>query len=191
MLRPSLRALQALGNRVPGWRRPLLLTVLSLVFAVAAIGAAVVTLWRGGGAASGLAVALVLVSAMLSYRVRQIAGRYALAAAQRGTLLRLLGRLAPLEVRVVAVNDPDAVHYASRLRSVLDEARWPVAGVFKCKDGEERTGVTLAVRNVLAPPDEALALLNTLRRLGLPTAWGQKPDLAGDRSIEILIGRLQ
>ena len=48
--------------------------------------------------------------------------------------------------------------------------------------------VTLAVRNVVAPPGEALALMNTLRRIGIPATWGHEPGLTGDRVIEVQVG---
>jgi hypothetical protein len=51
--------------------------------------------------------------------------------------------------------------------------------------------VTLMVRNVLTPPAEAVALMETLRRTGALAVWGHKPDLPDDRRIEIRIGYLQ
>ena len=97
-----------------------------------------------------------------------------LAGGQRQTLLQTLGRLAPLEVRVSAVNEQEAIHYARELRNAMTEARWPVTGVFKCHRDAGATGVTLAVRNVVAPPGEAIALMNTLRRIGIPANWGSR-----------------
>ena len=87
-----------------------------------------------------------------------------------------------------AVNEQEAIHYARELRDALAEARWPVTGVFKCHRDAGATGVTLAVRNVVAPPGEAIALMNTLRRIGIPANWHHEPGLSGDRIIEVRIG---
>jgi hypothetical protein len=89
------------------------------------------------------------------------------------------------------VNEPDAIAYARGLRDVMQEARWPAMGVFRCNGGTDGTGVTLVVRNVLTPPIEAVALIETLRRTGALAVWGHKPDLPDDRQIEIRIGRLR
>jgi hypothetical protein len=107
---------------------------------------------------------------------------------QRRALLQALGPLPSLAVRVSAVNEQEAIHYARELRDALAEARWPVTGVFKCHRDAGATGVTLAVRNVVAPPGEAIALMNTLRRIGIPANWHHEPGLSGDRIIEVRIG---
>ncbi len=107
---------------------------------------------------------------------------------QRRALLQALGSLPSLPVRVSAVNEQEAIHYARELRDALAEARWPVTGVFKCHRDAGATGVTLAVRNVVAPPGEAIALMNTLRRIGIPANWHHEPGLSGDRIIEVRIG---
>jgi hypothetical protein len=190
MVRPYTPLPLALGNRVPAWQHPRFLAALGVALAVAAVVAAVVGVERAG-AANGLAIVLVLVSAVASYRAVRLAGRYELGMLQRGALLRCLGRLEPLEVRVSAVNEPEAIHYARGLRDVMHEAHWPASGVFRCNGGLNGTGVTLAVRNVVAPPTEALILMDTLRRTGAPAVWGHQPDLADDRRIEVRIGRLR
>jgi hypothetical protein len=51
--------------------------------------------------------------------------------------------------------------------------------------------VTLAVRNVVAPPEEAIVLMNTLRRIGVPVTWEHRPELTGDHVVEVLVGRLR
>jgi hypothetical protein len=168
--------------------RPQLVTVVSIAFCVAAVGMAVVGSGRRGVATS-VAVVLVLIGAALSVLGLWVARPRGLAAGQRRTLLRTLGRLTPLEVRVSAIDEGEAIHYARELRNVMTEAQWPVTGVFKSPDGGNGTGVTLAVRNVVTPPVEAIALMNTLRRVGVPATWEHKPELAGDRTIEVLVGR--
>jgi hypothetical protein len=178
------------GSRLPAWQHPRLLAALGVTLAVATVVAAVVGT-RRGGVANALAMVLVLASAAASYRAVRLAGRYELGVVQRGALLRCLARLEPLEVRVSAVNQPDAIHYARRLRDVLQEAHWPASGIFRCDGGVDGAGVTLAVRNVVVPPAEALALMDTLRRAGAPAVWGHKPDLADDRCIEVRVGRLR
>jgi hypothetical protein len=180
----------ALGSRVPAWQHPRLLAALGVALAVAAVVAAVVGSQRGG-LANGLAIGLVLASVVASYRAVRLAGRYELGMVQRGALLRCLTRLEPLEVRVSAVNQPDAIQYARRLRDVLHEAQWPATGVYRCNGGVDGTGLTVAVRNVVAPQAEALALMDTLRRAGAPAVWGHKPGLADDRRIEVRVGRLR
>jgi len=171
-------------------RRPRLVVVLSIVFSVTAAGTAVIGSERSGVA--GLAaIVLVLIGAALSVLGWRILRPRGLAAGQRRTLLQTLGRLTPLEVRVLAVDEREAIRYAHELRNVMTEARWPVTGVFKSEYGGNGTGVTLAVRNVVAPPGEAITLMNALRRVGVPATWEHKPQLEGDRTIEVLIGRLR
>jgi hypothetical protein len=169
-------------------RRPRLVMVLSIALSVAAIGTAVVGSGRSR-VANTIAVVLVLIGATLSVLGWRMSWARGLAARQRRMLLQTLGRLTPLEVRVSAVDEQEAILYARELRSVMTEARWPVTGVFKSPHAGNGTGVTLAVRNVVTPPGEAIALMNTLRRAGVPATWEHKPELAGDRTIEVLVGR--
>ena len=171
-------------------RRPRLVIGLSIVFSVTAVGTAVIGAQRSGVA--GLAaIVLVLSGAALSVLGWRILRPRGLGAGQRRTLLQTLGRLTPLEVRVLAVDEREAIRYARELRNVMTEARWPVTGVFKSEYGGNGTGVTLAVRNVVAPPGEAITLMNALRRVGVPATWEHKPQLERDRTIEVLIGRLR
>jgi hypothetical protein len=163
--------------------------VLSIVFSVTAVGTAVMGS-EGSGVASPVAIVLVLFGAALSVLGWRISRSRGLAAGQRRMLLQTLGRLTPLEVRVLAVDEHEAIRYARELRNVMTEARWPVTGVFKSEYGGNGTGVTLAVRNVVAPPGEAIILMNALRRVGVPATWKHKPELERDRTIEVLIGRL-
>jgi hypothetical protein len=170
-------------------KAPRTLVGLSLLLAVAAAGAAGVGVWHGG-AANIVAAVLWLASGMLSYRARTISRRCPIDPTQRGKLRERLCGLDPLEVRVSAVNEPDSIRYARELRNVIQEAAWPTTGVFKRNGGEERTGVALAVRNIVAPPGEAIILVNTLRRIGTQVTWAHKPTLSHDRTIEIQVGRL-
>ena len=170
-------------------RVPRRLVALSVVFAVAAAGAAAVGAWRGG-LVHVVAGGLWFVSGALAVRARSISRRCPLGVAQRGALLGRLSGLTPLEVRVSAVDAPDSIRYARELRNVIGEAAWPVAGVYKCRGGEDMAGVALAVRNILAPPGEAIMLLDTFRRVGIRIAWAHKPALGDDRTIEIQVGQL-
>ena len=171
-------------------QRPRLVLVLSIVFSVTAVGTAVIGSGRSR-VATVIAIVLVLMGAGLSVLGWRISRARGLAAGQRRTLLQTLGRLTPLEVRVLAVDEREAIRYARELRNVMTEAHWPVTGVLKSEYGGNGTGVTLAVRNVVAPPGEAIALMNALRRVGVPATWQHKPELEGDRIIEVLIGRFR
>ncbi len=169
-------------------QRPRLVLVLSIVCSITAVGTAVIGL-GGSGVARPVAIVLVLVGAALSVLGWTISRSRGLAGRQRRTLLQTLGRLTPLEVRVLAVDEREAIRYARDLRNVMTEARWPVTGVFKSEYGGNGTGVTLAVRNVIAPPGEAITLMNALRRIGVPATWEHKPELERDRTIEVVVGR--
>jgi len=169
-------------------RRPRLVLVLSIVFSATAVVTAAIDSGRSG-VAGPVAIVLVLIGAALSVLGWRISRSGGLAAGQRRALLQTLGRLTPLEVRVLAVDEREAIGYARELRNVMMEARWPVTGVFKSEHGGNGTGVTLAVRNVVAPPREAITLMNALRRVGVPATWEHKPELERDRTIEVLVGR--
>ncbi len=171
-------------------QHPRLVPVLSIAFSVAAVGTAVVGL-EGSGVANAVAVVLLLVGAALSVLGWRVSRPRRLAAGQRKALLEMLGRLTPLEVRVSAVDEDEAIGYAHQLQNAMTEAHWPVSGVFKSQCGGHEPGVMLAVRNVVAPPGEAITLMNTLRRIGVPATWEHKPTLAGDRTIEVLVGPLR
>ena len=180
----KLRPWQALRSRGAS---PLFLVTIGLVLAVAAAGASALGL-QHGGVVNVVAAALWLLSGALSLRARVLARRRPLGPRQRGTLLERLCKLEPLEVRVSAVNQAAAVRYARELRNVMHAAAWPATGVYKRADAP--AGVALAVRNIVAPPGEAVVLLDTLRRLGTPVVWAHKPELSDNRTIEILVGRL-
>jgi hypothetical protein len=72
----------------------------------------------------------------------------------------------------------------------MHAAAWPASGVFKWGEDDAPAGVAVAVRNIVAPPGEAVVLLDTLRRLGTPVVWAHKPELSDNRTIEIQVGRL-
>jgi hypothetical protein len=169
---------------------PRRLVGLSLAFAVAAAYAAAVG-WRGGDFEVHVAAGLLwLVSGALACRARTISRRCPLGAARREALLGKLCGLTPLEVRVSAVNAPESIRYARELRNVVAEADWPVVGVYKRRGDDEAAGVALAVRNILAPPGEAIMLVDTLRRVGIRIVWAHKPALGDDRTVEIQVGQL-
>jgi hypothetical protein len=182
----KLRSWHALRSRGSS---PRFLVVIALGLALAAAAASVLGLQRGG-AANVVAAALWLLSGALSVRARVLARRRPLGPRQRGTLLERLCQLEPLEVRVSAVNQAAAVRYARDLRNVMHAAAWPASGVYKRAEADAPAGVALAVRNIVAPPGEAVVLLDTLRRLGTPVVWAHKPELSDNRTIEILVGRL-
>jgi hypothetical protein len=168
---------------------PGLLMALSVTCSLTAVGLAVV----GGGdrRADAAAIVLVLLGSLLGMQVWRIAGRPGLRARQRVTLLQALGRMQPLQVKVSAVNRRVAVRYARDLRAVMRDANWPVTGVFKTPGDPTMRGVSVAVRNVVAPSGEAMALMNSLRRIGLPATWDHKPELPDDRTVELVVGRLR
>lgn len=144
------------------------------------------TLWpRAGDGAAGP-----LIRWSLPLRAWAIRRRCPLGPKQRGTLRERLCGLEPLEVRVSAVNKRGSIRYARELRNLMHEAAWPATGVFKSPGDGECAGVALAVRNIVAPPGEAIVLLNALRRLGTRVVWAHKPTLPHDRTIEIEVGRL-
>jgi hypothetical protein len=166
-----------------------LLTVASIGFSVAAVVVAAI----GGGhsaAANVTAVVLVLIGAGLSVLGSRLTRSRVLGPGQRRTLVQMLGRVPALEVRVSSVDERESIRYARELRNVMTEARWPVTGVFRHQSAGNGRGVVLAVRNVVAPPSEAITLMNTLRRVGVPATWEHRPELAGDRVIEVLVGRI-
>jgi hypothetical protein len=168
-------------------QHPRLVLAMSIAFSLAA--AVVVAVGSGRSRVAHVtAIGFVLIGFALNVVGGRISRSRRLDAGQRQTLLQTLGRLAPLEVRVSAVNERDAIRYARELRNAMTEARWPVAGVFKCRGDADAAGVTVAVRNVVAPPGEAIALIDTLRRIGIPANWGHKPGLTGDRIIEVRVG---
>jgi hypothetical protein len=182
----------------PLWRRllrtlrshPRLVTLASIAFSLAAVGVAVVGA-RGRGVASAVAVVLMLIGVALSVLGWWMTRPRGLGAVPRRVLIETLGRLAPLDVKVSAVDEPEAIRYARELTAVLIDAHWTVTGVFKCPYDGNGAGVALAVRNVLAPPTEAITLVNTLRRVGVRATWEHKPSLPEDRTIEVLVRRLR
>jgi hypothetical protein len=172
---------------LPQYVRPLMLASIGvsvLAVAIAVIGA------ERSSLASAAAVVLVLIGAGLSVLGAWLSRARALGPGQHRTLVQTLVRVTPLEVRVSAVDERESIHYARQLRNAMTEAHWPVTGVFRYQSGGSRSGVVLAVRNVVAPPDEAITLMNTLRRVGVPAMWEHRPDLAGERVVEVLVDRL-
>jgi hypothetical protein len=176
------RVLRALPQHVR------LVMLASIAFSVVAVLVAAL----GGSADANLtAVVLVLIGAGLSVLGSRLSRSRALGPGQRRTLVQVLGRVTPLEVRVSSVDERESIRYARELRNVMTEARWPVTGVFRHQSAGNGTGVVLAVRNVVAPPGEAITLMNTLRRVGVPATWEHRPELADDHVIEVLVGRLR
>jgi hypothetical protein len=166
---------------------PRLVMAMGIVCFAAAVAVVAISSGRSR-IALAVAIGFVAIGVALNIAGRRMSRPRRLAIEQRQTLLQTLGRLAPLEVRVSAVNEREAIRYARELRNAMTEAHWPVAGVFKRHREASGAGVTLAVRNVVAPPGEALALMNTLRRIGIPATWGHEPGLTGDRVIEVQVG---
>jgi hypothetical protein len=171
-------------------QHPQLPMLVSIAFSVTAVATAVVGAGRSR-IANAVAVVLVLIGAGLSVLGSRMSSSRRLGPEQRLILLQALGRVTPIEVRVSAVDERDSIRYARELRNVMTEARWPVTGVFKHESPHDATGVTLAVRNVVAPPEQAIVLMNTLRRIGVPVTWEHRPELTGDHVVEVLVGRLR
>jgi hypothetical protein len=169
-------------------RSPRLVMLLSVACSLAAMVTAVIGARRGGHV-SVVPIILVSLGAGLSALGLRLARPRRLRPKQRQALLQALGRTAPVEVRVAAVSDPEAVRYARELRNAMNAAHWPAMGIFKCNGDAPGPGVTVAVRNVVTPPAEAITLMNALRRIGVPAIWQHKPQLTADHTIEVLVGR--
>lgn len=156
--------------------------ICAIIAAVAAIGGSF------GSPLLGVSSAiLTLAGFALSYRVWQLSVRRRLYPAQRGILLRDLSRIAPIDVRVSAVDEAEPRAYAQQLLDVFVEAGCKAEGVFVDRTNAANVGVFLAIKGD-TPPDEARLLLNALIRVGVDARESRKAGLPNNRTVEILVG---
>jgi hypothetical protein len=108
---------------------------------------------------------------------------------QRARLLDVLSELPPVDIRVAAVADADAVHYARELLDVLRDASWPAHGVYRHDAPVEDSGVFLAVNDGEHVPAHAATLLEALRGVGVMAMESVNAELTEPQQVELLVGR--
>ena len=136
------------------------------------------------------AAALALLTAILGYRAYERSTHRRLGRIQREHLVLRLRQLpAPIEFRVVAVPDDEAVHFAQELLDVFVEGGWPAHGVYRALPANvASTGLFVAVQDGNYPSEEERRLLLTLSEFGMYAVKSTSPKLTHPKAIELLVG---
>ena len=163
-------------------------TLLQSAVIAAALALAVGIVGLGRHPWFGVAAGLLGVAAVLmGLRGWQLQGHRRLDRVQHAQLRRHLAGLPPIDVRIHAPPDAEAIAYARAFLALFREAGWPVKGVYR--SAEAAAGVYLGVHPTpTGPPDEATYLRTVLGRAGINVveymSYEQRPHAA----VELLIG---
>src|SRR3989442_14661955 len=134
---------------------PRFLLIACVASAVFSAALALAAIWDHPGYNVAAAV-LALLTALLAYRAFERSTHRRLGRIQREHLVLRLRQLpAPIELRVVAVPDDEAVRFAQELLDVFVEAGWPAQGVYRALPANiASTGLFVAVGGRNLPLEE-------------------------------------
>ena len=160
----------------------------SFAAAVASAGAGLAAIWDHAGYNVGAAL-LALLSPLLAWRAWNLTRHRRLEGIQRSQLVLRLRQLPPVDLRIVAVPDREAVSFARQLRDAFVEAGWPATGVYRALPAHTgRTGLFLSVRDPSASPPSAEYLLLALGEFGLQAVRAASAQLSDANALELLVG---
>ena len=167
---------------------PRYLILASFAAAIASAGAGLAAIWDHAGYNVGAGL-LALLSPLLAWRAWNLSRHRRLEGIQRSQLVLRLRQLPPVDLRIVAVPDAEAVSFARQLRDAFLEAGWPATGVYRATPPQAgRTGLFLAVRDTNAPPASAQYLLLALGEFGLQAVRSASSKLPSANALELLVG---
>src|SRR3989442_617451 len=134
---------------------PRFLLIACVASAVFSAALALAAIWDHPGYNVAAAV-LALLTALLAYRAFERSTHRRLGRIQREHLVLRLRQLpAPIEFRVVAVPDDEAVRFAQELLEVFVEGGWPAHGVYRALPATvASTGLFVAVQDGNYPSKE-------------------------------------
>src|SRR5207249_11712605 len=135
------------------------------------------------------AAALALLTAILGYRAYGRSTHRRLGRIQREHLVLRLRQLpAPIEFRVVAVPDDEAVRFAQELLEVFVEGGWPAHGVYRALPANvASTGLFVAVQDGNFPSEAEPRLLLMLSEFGMYAVKSTSPKLTHPKALELLV----
>jgi hypothetical protein len=161
----------------------------SAVAAVLSAALGVAAIWGHAGY-NVAAAALALLTAALGYRAYERSAHRRLGRIQREHLVLRLRQLpAPIEFRVVAVPDDEAVRFAHELLHAFVEGGWPAHGVYRALPANiASTGLFVAVQDGNSPSEEERRLLLALSEFGMYAVKSTSPRLTHPKALELLVG---
>jgi len=168
---------------------PRFLLIASVASAVLSAALGLAAIWDHPGY-NVAASALALLTALLGYRAFERSTHRRLGRIQREHLVLRLRQLpAPIEFRVVAVPDDEAVRFAQELLDVFVEAGWPAHGVYRALPANAAsTGLFVAVQDGNFPSEEERRLLLALSEFGMYAVKSTSPKLAHLKALKLLVG---
>jgi len=168
---------------------PRFLLIASVASAVLSAALSLAAIWAHPGYNVAASV-LALLTVILAYRAFERSTHRRLGRIQREHLvLRLRHLPAPVEFRVVAVPDAEAVNFAQELLDVFVEAGWPAHGVYHALPANvASTGLFVAVQDGNGPSEEERRLLLALSEFGMYAVKSTSPKLTHPKALELLIG---
>jgi len=162
--------------------------IASFAAAIASAGAGLAAIWDHAGYNVGASL-LALLSPLLALRAWNLTRHRRLEGIQRSQLVLRLRQLPPVDLRIVAVPNAEAVSFARQLRDAFVEAGWPATGVYRAVPAHTgRTGLFLSVRDTNAPPPSAQYLLLALGEFGLQAVRSASGTLSNANALELLVG---
>jgi hypothetical protein len=168
---------------------PRFLLIASVASAVLSAALSLAAIWAHPGYNVAASV-LALLTVILAYRAFERSTHRRLGRIQREHLVLRLRQLpAPIELRVVAVPDAEAVNLAQELLDVFVEAGWPAHGVYHALPANvASTGLFVAVQDGNGPSEEERRLLLALSEFGMYAVKSTSPKLTHPKALELLIG---
>src|SRR2546425_1441531 len=168
---------------------PRFLLIASVASAVLSAALGLAAIWDHPGY-NVAASALALLTALLGYRAFERSTHRRLGGIQREHLILRLRQLpAPIEFRVVAVPDDEAVRFAQELLDVFVEAGWPAHGVYRALPANAAsTGLFVAVQDGNFPSEEEPRLRRAPSAFGMYAVKSTSPKLTHPKALELLVG---
>lgn len=168
---------------------PRFLLIASVASAVLSAALSLAAIWAHPGYNVAASV-LALLTVILAYRAFERSTHRRLGRIQREHLVLRLRQLpAPIELRVVAVPDAEAVNFAQELLDVFVEAGWPAHGVYHALPANvASTGLFVAIQDGNGPSEEERRLLLALSEFGMYAVKSTSPKLTHPKALELLIG---
>src|SRR6266446_96656 len=168
---------------------PRFLLIASIASGVLSAALSLAAIWDHPGY-NVAAAALALLTILLAYRAFERSTHRRLGRIQREHLVLRLRQLpAPIDFRVVAVPDEEAVHFAHELLDVFVEAGWPAHGVYRALPANiASTGLFVAVPGGNFPSEEERRLRLALSEFGMYAVKSTSPKLTHAKALELLVG---
>jgi hypothetical protein len=116
-------------------------------------------------------------------KLREITAQRSLTPEQKESILAVLKKYPPQEIRIMRMDDMETQTYAEEISQVLVDAKWTIARAPFRIITHAIPGLMILVTDMNAPPAGALALQEAFDKAGIPAPGGASTDAGPDKFI--------